>query len=58
MSRFDLLGADTVGIGNALLSPTGNRGHGSAAVLEYASVTLMGLFIEVPDEAGVATSQV
>ena len=37
MSRFGLLGADTVGVGNALVAPIGNPGNGSGAVVEHAS---------------------
>ena len=37
LSRFGLLGADTVGAENALLPPIGNSGNGSGAVVEHAS---------------------
>ena len=57
LSRFDLLGADTVGVGMPFCPPIGSRGDGLGPVVGYALVAIMGLVIKVLGEAGVATSQ-
>ena len=57
LSRFHLLGADTVGVGMPLCPPTGSGRNELTSVVEHAPVAIMGLVIKVFGDAGVATSQ-
>ena len=57
LPRFDLLGADTVSAGNALLSPTGNREARVCASGGTCSRGLMDLFIKALGMADVARSR-
>ena len=57
LSRFDLLGADTVSIGMPFRPPTGSLGNGLGPVMEHAPVTFEAMFVNVPTEECVATSQ-
>ena len=56
LSRFDLLGADTVGGGMPFCPPTGSGRNGLGPVVEHAPVGIMGLVIEVLTGEAVATS--
>ena len=57
LPRFGLLGADTAGAQDALLSPIGNPGNGFSAWMEHASVASVSRSPKARGKAAVARSQ-